>query len=336
MAKRVGWGLIGASAIAHERAIDAIRAQPGSEIVSVLSTDAARGERYAREHAIPRSTTQLEELLADPGVDAVYVSTTNELHCAQTVAAAQAGKHVMCEKPLAMTVAEARRMTEACSRAGVVLATHHHMRGAESHREIRRLVGAGAIGRPLYARVCHAGLLPKHLQGWRLHNPAAGGGVVLDLTVHDVDALRFVLGMEPVQAIAFSQQAGLAQGDLADGAMSVVRFEGGLLAEIHDAFTVKHALTALEVHGTDGSLLGRNVMGQSPVGEVILRDAAGERTLPLAQEDLYARTMAAFVAAVHGEGAPLATGEDGLRSLATALAVDEATRTGRCVDVRYT
>ena len=117
MNEKLGWGLIGASTIAKEHMIGAIRAQPDGEVVAVMSSDAARGERYAAEHGIARSYDSVAALLADPAVDIVYVSTTNELHLPQTLAAAAAGKHVLCEKPLALTLADAQAMVAACRKA---------------------------------------------------------------------------------------------------------------------------------------------------------------------------------------------------------------------------
>ena len=98
------WGLIGASTIAHEWVIDAIRAT-GGEVVSVMSSDAERGRKYAADHGIAKSVTDLDALVSDKNVDAVYISTTNELHREQAIAAARAGKHILCEKPLALTLA---------------------------------------------------------------------------------------------------------------------------------------------------------------------------------------------------------------------------------------
>jgi 1,5-anhydro-D-fructose reductase (1,5-anhydro-D-mannitol-forming) len=242
---------------------------------------------------------------------------------------------VLCEKPLALSVADAREMVTACTQAGVVMGTNHHLRNAVTHRKIRDLVQSGAIGKSLFARVFHAVYLPPHLQGWRLAQADAGAGVILDITVHDADTLRFVLGSEPVEAAALSQQAGMAQGTLEDGVMAVLRFDNGVLAQLHDAFTVKHAGTGLEVHGTDGSIIARNVMTQRPVGEVILCNASGESRIALEHENLYARGLRTFAAAMTGSGAPSASGEDGVRSLATALAVLESSRTGRCTPVRY-
>jgi 1,5-anhydro-D-fructose reductase (1,5-anhydro-D-mannitol-forming) len=333
MTKKTGWGLIGASTIAKEWMIGAIRTQDDSEVVAVMSGSAERGAAFARENGIPRSYDSVEKLLADPAVDAVYISTTNELHLPQTLAAAKAGKHVLCEKPLALSVADARTMVEACATAGVVMGTNHHLRNAASHRAMRDAIKAGQIGKPIAARVFHAVYLPSHLQGWRIRNPAAGGGVILDITVHDADTLRFVLDDEPIDVVAQQQSAGMGEVGLEDAAMSVVRFGSGLIAQMHEAFTIRHAGTGLEVHGTEGSLIARDVMTQKPIGEVLLRTDAGEEKLPLDTDNLYVRSVKAFNAAISGKGRPAATGEDGLRSLALALAVREAAVSGQRVAI---
>jgi 1,5-anhydro-D-fructose reductase (1,5-anhydro-D-mannitol-forming) len=326
------WGLIGASTIAHEWVIDAIRAV-GGNIVSVMSTNAERGAKYAADHNIGKSVTTLAELLGDADIDAVYISTTNELHHGQVLAAAKAGKHILCEKPLATSIEHAREMVRAARDAGVVMATNHHLRGAASHRAIRDAIAAGRIGTPMAARICHAGYLPKHLQRWRLEKPEAGGGAILDLTVHDTDAMRFVLGDDPVEVVALDQHGGMASSGLEDAAMTSLRFKSGLIAQFHDGFTTPFAVTGLEVHGTEGSLIGRHNMTQKAIGTVTLRNADGETELPLDTTNLYERTLTAFDAAIAGQGKPLCSGEDGLWSLATGLAVMQAAKTGTRVAV---
>ncbi|SCW54613.1 1,5-anhydro-D-fructose reductase (1,5-anhydro-D-mannitol-forming) [Rhizobium mongolense subsp. loessense] len=326
------WGLIGASTIAREWVIGAIRAA-GGEAVSVMSTDAARGKTYAAENGIAKSVTSVADLVNDPDVEAVYISTTNELHCDQTLAVIQAGKHVLCEKPLAMSQADANAMVKAARQAGVVLATNHHLRNAATHRAMRDAIAAGKIGKPLAARVFHAVYLPPHLQGWRLDRPDAGGGVILDITVHDADTLRFVLGDDPVEAIAFGQSGGMGKAGLEDAVMGVLRFKSGLIAQFHDGFTTKYAETGFEVHGSDGSLVASNVMTQRPVGRVTLRNAEGETELECKSANLYEVALSAFHDAVAGKGRPSATGEDGVWSLATGLAVVESARTGQAVKI---
>ena len=331
---KIGWGLIGASTIAKSYMIGAINVQPNAKVVAVMSSDPARARAYARDYSIEAAYGSVDDLLADPNVDAVYISTTNEHHKPQALAAAASGKHVLCEKPLALTVADAREVVAACAAAGVTMGTNHHLRNAAVHRKVRELILGGAIGTPLAARVFHAVFLPSALQGWRVNRPEAGGGVILDITVHDADTLRFVLNAEPVEATAMTASQGMASEGLADAVMGVLRFDNGVLAQFHDAFIIRHTETGLEVHGTSGSILARGVMTQEPKGEIVLRRGDAEETIdPGPPEDLYTRSVRLFCAALLGEGKPAATGEDGVRSLATALAVAESAAVGQTVAI---
>jgi 1,5-anhydro-D-fructose reductase (1,5-anhydro-D-mannitol-forming) len=310
-----------------------IASQPDSVVAAVAGTDAARVERYARDVGVPTVHASAKQLLADTDIDVVYISTTNEHHEALTIAAAERGKHVLCEKPLALSLPGAQAMLEACRAAGVVLGTNHHLRNAATHRAIRSLIEQGAIGMPLAARVFHAVHLPSHLQGWRIDRPEAGGGVILDITVHDADTLRFVLNDEVETVTAMSASQGMGQQGLEDAVMGVMRFKSGLLAQFHDAFTIRHAATGFEVLGTEGSLLARDVMTQRPIGEIALRRGDEQESIAVEHENLYERSVRRFNAAVRGEGEPAATGLDGYRSLAIALAAREAALTGCAVAV---
>lgn len=327
------WGLVGASTIASEYVIGAIRAQ-GHDIVSVMSGNAARGDAYARRHDIPTSTTSLDDLLAVEGLAAVYISTTNEKHHPQALAAIAAGKHVLCEKPLAMTPAEAAEMVRAAAARGVVFATNHHLRNAGSHLAIRELIASGRIGRVLSVRVFHAVHLPPHLQGWRINNADAGGGVIPDITVHDADTVRFYLDEDPVEVVAMAGASGMGQG-VEDSVMSVWSMPSGAMVQTHESFTHPFAGSGVEVHGAEGSIFGRGIMTQKPVGEVELVDASGRRTIPFETHDLYTRSLGLFAEAVAGRGRPSADGIDGVKSLAVAVAVREAAQTRRMVRVNY-
>jgi 1,5-anhydro-D-fructose reductase (1,5-anhydro-D-mannitol-forming) len=324
------WALIGASDIAKTRMINAINSQPNSRVAAVFSSSADRASAYAEENRIPKAYSRLESLLDDPEIDVVYISTTNELHRDQALAAASAGKHILCEKPLALSLDDAHQMLNAAQAANVVFGTNHHLRNAVTHRTLRKLIKEGAIGKPLAARVFHAVYLPPRLQGWRLSRPEAGGGVILDITVHDADTLRFVLDSEVEDVIARSATQGLASSGMDDAVMGVMYFRNGVLAQFHDAFTVKHAPTGIEVHGTEGSLLAVDVMTQDPVGRVALRRDSGETKIKLdPAEDLYVHCIRHFNQAVLTGTQPFATGVDGLRSLAVALAAMESAKSGR-------
>jgi 1,5-anhydro-D-fructose reductase (1,5-anhydro-D-mannitol-forming) len=327
------WGLIGASTIASEHLITAIR-DNGHNIGSVLSTDPARGSAYAERHEIPRSCVELEALLGDPEIDAVYVSTTNEKHHPQAMAAIAAGKHVLCEKPLAMTIADAVEMVRAAEARGVVLATNHHLRNAGSHLAIRELIRSGRLGRILSVRVFHAVHLPAHLQGWRISDAAAGGGVIPDITVHDADTVRFHLDEDPAEVVAMAGVSGLGQS-VEDSVMSVWSMPSGIMVQSHESFTHPFADTGIEVHGTDGSVFGRGIMTQKPIGEVHFVGEDGREAIPFPDHGLYGRAIELFAEACAGRGRPAADGVDGAKSLAVALAVREAAARGGAVKVDY-
>lgn len=328
------WALVGASTIAAQYMIPAFRAQPEGAVVRVVSGSSERAASYAAVHDIPASGTDLNEALADPSVDAVYISTTNEKHFDQAMRAIAAGKHVLCEKPLAMTLDDAGRMVRAAEEAGLVFATNHHLRCSGSHRAVRNLVAEGRIGTVLSMRIFHAVHLPPHLQGWRITDPAAGGGVIPDITVHNADVARFILGEDPETVVAQMVSSGMGQG-VEDSAMSVWSMPSGAMVMSHESFTHPFAGNGLELHGTEGSIFARGVMTQNPLGEIELVTDAGRETIPFEDYDLYTQGVSDFIAAVEGRGEAAATGWDGVKSLAVAFAVREAARTGEKQAVDY-
>jgi 1,5-anhydro-D-fructose reductase (1,5-anhydro-D-mannitol-forming) len=328
----VGWGFIGASLWARERMIPAVAAADNATAAAVFSTSPQRGQAFAEECGLKRAHSSLEDLLDDPEVDAVYISTTNDLHAAQTIAAAAAGKHVLCEKPLAMTVADAKAMQAACERAGVVFGTNHHLRGAPAIVKMRELIEQGAIGDVVAARIFHARSLAPEFRHWRLSRPDAGGGVVLDLTVHDADTIRFLLADEVVEVTALTASGGLGNGVVEDSVMGSMRTSRGPLVCFHDDFMVPHAGTGVEVHGSSASLIAHDVLAADPAGEVWLRRLDDLTRIAVGPVwPLYENVVNRFMAAVRGIGEPLTSGADGVASLAIALAVLESAKQGHPV-----
>lgn len=327
------WGLIGASNIAKNWLVKSIDNNADCTLGAVYSRSAERARDYAAAVGAPRSYSSLEAILADPDIDAVYISTTNEKHCEEAIAAARAGKHILCEKPLAISLAEARSMLDAAQAAGVVFATNHHFRNLGSHRKIREAMASGRLGRIVSARLSFTVQLADELKRWRLADPSMGAGVLLDLTVHSVDILRFYFGADPVAVTAMGLTSGDAPHGIEDNVVSVWEFPGKALASCHDTFLVPRGGTSLEVHGTEGSVLGFDVF-ERRAHRLVIRDGNGVEELQFPHVDPYEATIANFVAAVRGTGAPTATGEDGYRSLRLALAASESIATGRKIALR--
>jgi 1,5-anhydro-D-fructose reductase (1,5-anhydro-D-mannitol-forming) len=204
----------------------------------------------------------------------------------------------------------------------VTFGTNHQLRCAGSHRAIRGLIADGRIGRVLSVRIHHAVHLPAHLQGWRINDAGAGGGVIADITVHDADCAAFLLGEGPVSVVAQAGVSGLGDG-VEDSVMWVGVMPSGAMVMAHESFTHPFAGSGVEVHGTEGSIFARGVMTQAPVGEVMLVTAAGPAVVPYSAHDLYAESVRSFAA-----GVPAASGADGVASLGVALAVRAAAVSG--------
>lgn len=328
------WIFVGASTIASQHMIGAVRAQSGGEVSWVVSGSGARTASWANDHGIANSTSDLAEALADDTAACVYISSTNEKHHPQAMAAIAAGKHVLCEKPLGMSLAQAHEMVSAANAAGIVFGTNHHLRCAGTHRAAREIILSGEIGSVLSLRIHHAVHLPENLQGWRINDASAGGGVIPDITVHDADVARFLLGEDPVDVVAQLAISGMGQG-VEDSCMSVWSMPSGAMVMAHESFTHPHAGTGFEVHGTKGSIFASGVMTQQPVGSVKLVTAEGSRDIPYSDHSLYVQGVGDFVTAVNGQGTPAATGPDGIASLAVAFAVREAAMSGQKVTVDY-
>jgi 1,5-anhydro-D-fructose reductase (1,5-anhydro-D-mannitol-forming) len=304
----LGWALVGTGAIARSRMAPAI-ARHG-RIAAVVSTSAERAGRFADATGAPRFYTALADALADDAVDAVYVSTTNELHAEQAIACLRAGRHVLCEKPMALSLEDADAMIAAAAESGRTLAVNHHLRAAESLERMRSLVAAGAVGRPRLIRALHRCLVrPERRGNWRMTDPRRGAGVILDLTVHTVDAIRFVTGREVASLHGHAAPDGI---ELA--VAGTLRLEGDVLVSLADAYSPLPPLSAIEIDGDDGRLEARGVLDGNGRATIVVGDQVIE-----CDDDPYGRTVERFAA-----GRPAATGADGRAALAVALALRSA------------
>ena len=328
------WGLIGASKIASDWVIRAIRANEGQTVGALYSTSRERAAEYAARHEISRTYADLDEFLEQAELDAVYISTTNDRHAPECIASARSGLHVLCEKPLGRSLGEADSMIQACKKAGVVLGVNHHLRCSAVVGAVKLVLGEGRIGRPLVVRVQFANQSAPHPHDWRFTQPAAGAGVALDRTVHTADTLRFLLREDPVEVTSMVHVPNRDLG-IEDDVMSLWRFPSGAMAQCHEGSRLPDAPTVLEVHGTAGSLLARNVTRPHPEPRIELMTSKGAQDIPVANMDPYARTVERFVAAAGGEGEPAATGADGFMSLAVALAVKESAARRQTATIDY-
>lgn len=332
------WILIGASDIAATSVAPAIRTR-GDEIAAVVSSSAEHAEAFAAAHGIPLSTTAIDTAASATGADCAYISSHNERHHEHARAALSAGLHVLCEKPLTLTIDEGEALARLAGQRGLVLAVNHHLPGSALHRTVRELVADGAIGDVLSARVAHAVNLPERLRGWRVAADRPGAGVILDITSHDASVLNPLLGT-PIRVSALAvTQAAWNTGTAPDAAMVTIEYRGPdgrrVLAQTHDAFTVAHEPTRLIVHGTAGVIIADDAMTQDADGAITVVTADGSRAVHPDHRNLYAIVLDAFAAAVAGEGRPTVTARDGIDAMLVALGAEESVRTGATVELAH-
>jgi 1,5-anhydro-D-fructose reductase (1,5-anhydro-D-mannitol-forming) len=333
--KALGWGIIGTGWMTRTHMVHAINAAPDSRVAAVLSSSQERAEQFATELNIPSAYSSLDDLLADPAVDVVFVSSTNELHKPQTLAAAAAGKHVLCEKPLSTNVQDGLDIVAACKEAGVVLGTNHYRRLKSTIQTVRRLIADGAIGIPIVARATSTGWLSEEQQTWRLTSVEAGGGVVLDIGVHDADLLRYLLDDEVEEVTAMIGHSGLLKGELEDYAMTTLRFRKGTIASSTVSFCTPGSIGAIEVMGSEGTIFARDLLADKLGGEIFIRRGGLDlKKIEVGPErEHYAEAIRQFNEAVRGNGRPAVTGEDGVQSLAVAIAALRSAERGEVVQI---
>jgi 1,5-anhydro-D-fructose reductase (1,5-anhydro-D-mannitol-forming) len=324
----VRWGIIGLGRIADTEIAPAITASPHGELRGVVSRDQGRAEAFAGRHGAARALTSFDELLADPGVDAVYIATPNALHADEVVAAARAGKHVMCDKPLALSVADARRAVAACEQAGVRVGITFQTRFHDNFGRFREVVQDGSLGE---IRVVQVEMSPGRtlLKGWRTDPALAGLGALNNLGVHAFDLVRWLLGAEVTEVTAMAgHEGGLDPETLA---LVLLRYGTGALAYVNVNQSVAFPQADITVYGTKGRVVGRSCTRMNMSGSLGILTADGETTIETASYHAYRGAVMAFEDAVATDREPSPSGLDGLRSVELTSAIAESLRGGRTI-----
>jgi 1,5-anhydro-D-fructose reductase (1,5-anhydro-D-mannitol-forming) len=272
----LAWGVAGYGWVARDYVAPAILKAPNARLVAVCDPDPSARAAADRLPGV-LVWADLAQMLAQREVEAVYVAAPNHLHRPLVEAAAAAGKHVLCEKPMANSLADAEAMAAACRAAGVRYATAFDQRFHPAHQRLRGLIAAGEIGTVAAVRLvycCWVGA-DWSADNWRVDATRSGGGALIDLAPHGLDLIAFVLGEEIVEAVAMGQRRVQAYA-VEDGAMILGRTAGGVLVQMHVAYNCPETLPRrrLEVVGSRGQLVATDTMGQTPGGSLVLTDAA--------------------------------------------------------------
>jgi 1,5-anhydro-D-fructose reductase (1,5-anhydro-D-mannitol-forming) len=329
----LGWGVIGIGDIVKTTMAPAIVAEPECDLVAGVSRDQGRADAFASQFGARFAYTDYDAMLANPEVEAVLIATPNVFHADQVVAAARAGKHVLCDKPLAIDVAGAKRAVEACTDAGVALGVNFHNRHLPWVRDVSRLIAEGVIGdvRVVQLQVASG---PRHYTNWRADPGIAGLGTVHNVGVHGLDFLRVLLGSDPVEVIAMIDPAP-DSGEVEMLALIQLRFQSGALVQYNANETLRDPLNDIVIYGTEGRVIGRGFTRSRNDGELAVLTDSGETVTRYPAPEAHRLSMAAFTKAVLAGDEPNASGQDGLVSAQLCEAIGRSAREGRLVPVVY-
>jgi len=282
MTSQITWGIAGCGWVARDYVAPGILAAPNACLLALSDPDESAMAAIAALSPGMASHRDLDMFLQTPGLDAVYIATPNHLHRPLTEAAARAGKHVLCEKPMATNFADAEAMVDACAAAGVQYGTAFDQRFQARHRALKELASSGALGTITTARVHYACWTPGDWvpptqsahDNWRVDPARAGGGALIDLAPHGLDLLQWIVG-EPIVEVGSLLQRRVFEYPVDDGAVLMGRFEGGALLTMNVAYNCPDAFPrrTLEIVGTKAMATAFNTMGQTPGGSLTLVDA---------------------------------------------------------------
>ena len=320
---RVRWGLIGCGDIARKRIAPALRDLPNCELVAVNRASFSQAESFAKEFGAGKWYETWQQLIADKEVAAVYIATPVYLHAAQTIAAAEAGKHVLCEKPMALNVAECDRMIAACEANGVKLGVAYYRHFYPVIARIKEIIESGEIGKPIVAQVnAFERFDPEaaHPRRWLIEKRWSGGGPMFDFGCHRIEVLMNLFG--PIKDTQSMMGNALFAREVEDTALAMFRFHSGLQAALSVSHAVGFSEDTLDIYGSDGAIQ----LSALNEGTLNIRSQAGERveTHP-PDSNLHAPLISDFARAVLEDREPQVDGYQGRK---VAMVEEQLYKTG--------
>lgn len=331
MAKKVRYGVISTANIARNALIPGAKKTTNSEIVAISSRDKKKAEDCAKALDIPNAYGSYDEVLRDPDVDAVIIPLPNGLHCEWTVKAAQAGKHVLCEKPLAVTVDEAETMIAATKSNKVLLMEAFMYRFHPQHQFVKDAIASGAIGAVKIVRAEFSYFLGNWETNVRANGALHGGGL-MDVGCYAVNAIRFLMGDEPISVQAFQR---FDKAHAVDGAfVAIMKFPSDRMAFLCSGME-EFGRNRYAIVGTEGLIdVPKAFTGGSKGATVTIVSKKETRTETFGDVNQYQAEIEHFSDCILTGKPPMLTPEDTKKNTAVIVALREAARTEKAVAVR--
>ena len=337
----IGWAFIGTGRHPDNRVAPGLVLAEDTELVAAYSRDMGRAEAFASKHGAKAAYDSLEELLGDSRVDAVFIASPNHLHGRYTKMAAQAGKHVLVEKPMSLTVDEGLDMVNACKSHGVKLGVGFQLRYHPGHMEAGRLIREGALGTVALAQAqLGAGTRGELMRAprtglsewWEHPDMIGGASTMIGTGVHAIDSLHFILG-QTVTEVAAVTDGQTSERPLESLVTMCLRFSGGAIGMMCCSSRLPDSKNDVTIYGSDGRIVLKDASrpalgGDLEVTSETVNTAVSYQPDPLA---LFTWQTEAFNRAIKRDEDPPASGVDGLRVVQVTVAMIESASTGRTV-----
>jgi predicted dehydrogenase len=328
----IRYGILGFGLHAVRRLMPGFRLAGNSTVTALYRRDITQARESAAQHTIAHSFDSVAELCRCPEVDAVFVTTPNACHLEHVLLALDAGKPVLCEKPMGMNAGECRQMVDGARSRRLLLGVAHVFRFDRSIERMREGIAAGQIGRPVFVRSEFSYSVRKHPRKWINDSKIAGGGPIADVGVHCIDSLRYILDDE-IARVHASAVSDRDSGDVEAAAILTLEFTRGSLGCVLVSARAEYR-TPLEIVGESGTLSAKDAFSvDSPVE---LRRSSGKQvteTETLSNTDAYARQVDAFSAAIEGRASFPTCGENGWQNQEVLDAAYRSLKTGKAESV---
>ena len=327
---RVKWGVIGCGDIVFKRACPAMVDQPDSEVVAFSSRTLSRAQQLTDVFGGKRAYDNLEALAADEEVNAVYVASPVHRHREETIACLESGKHVLCEKPMALDTADSRDMIAAADRNGLNLAVAYYRRYYPKTQKMKEIIESGALGQIVRAFVFQNGnhrFADDDPKRWRAVAAEGGGGLLMDIGSHRLDVLCHLLG-EPLEVVGFADRVTREDIEVADIESLVAKMANGAHVTGMWNWDVPGGRDDMEVHGTKGSLLASPF--DEPMLQVVIDGETTEHDVPK-HENVHYPLIDDFARSVVEGRTPTYDGSDGIQATCIMWGAYESARRGRAM-----
>ena len=339
----IGWGIISTGRHPDVKVVPAMKQAEDTIVVAAYSRSSERASAFAEKHGIPNSYDSLDALLENPEVEAVFISSPNSLHAEHTVKAAEAGKHVLVEKPMAISVAEATEMVRACQTAGVYLGVGFQLRFHAGHEMARDLIQNGALGTIAMAQAqwclgTRGAVAPPRRTGlsnwWGQPEMIGHASTLMGTGVHAIDLLQFLLG-QPISEVTALTDGQTDENPLEQAAAVALRFGDGTLGTVVCGRRMPDTRNDANVYGSDGRVSLSGTLWEAFGGEfeVVSETENAKQSYERDLLTLYTLQTEAFNRAIETGGEFHASGQDGLHIVQVTSAIIESASTGRSVKI---